>query len=80
MFAFVVVLVVCFVLWVLWPAARGHRREDLRERYLRLLQMPRSVAFETYSRTMNDMKQRNPGRSEAWLLRKMLSDLERDRR
>ncbi len=80
MFALGLVGVVCFVVWALWPHGRIRRPEDLRERYLRLLHMPRPAAVETYSRTLNDMRQRNPGRSEVWLLRKMLNDLERDRR
>jgi hypothetical protein len=67
----------------LWPASRarpGARLASLEARYLRLLQMPKPVARETLRRTLLDMEQRFPGRSTTWHLRKMIADLERDRR
>jgi len=83
MYLLLAVALIGGLLWVAYPTgARGRRvrRGDLRARYLRLLNMPPRLGEETLRRTLADLQARLPGHSTAWYLRKMIADLERDRR
>jgi hypothetical protein len=63
------------------PARRRKVRMDqLRRQYLRLLQMPPAVAQATLDRVLGEMKRQYPQRTPQWHLKRMISDLERDRR
>jgi hypothetical protein len=70
------VAVVGLVLWGL----RGNEASRLRQRYLRSLHMPRAQAEEALARRLARLQERHPGKSEAWYLRHVLTELRRDRR
>ena len=53
--------------------------KDLRERYIRRLGMPESMAEQVIEAQRSKLRRKFPGRSERWYLEKMLYDLERDR-
>ncbi|MET0402686.1 MAG: hypothetical protein ABW123_09795 [Cystobacter sp.] len=59
---------------------RGNETERLREEYFRTVRMPRSEALKSLTRHMDGLHQRHPGHSELWYLRRVVSDLRRDRR
>lgn len=52
---------------------------ELQREYVRMLQMPEAAAEQQLDRMLMDMEDRHPGRTTAWLLRRMISDLKRDR-
>jgi len=69
----VVVIVLGFML-------RGTEAQRLRRAWFRNTPLPRPQAEESLARHLMALKERFPGRSEAWYLKKILSDLKRDRR
>jgi hypothetical protein len=74
-FAGVVVLVVAVGL-----VLRGTEAQRLRRAWFRNTPLPRLQAEESLARHLMALKERFPGRTEAWYLKKILSDLKRDRR
>ncbi|MBN1205446.1 MAG: hypothetical protein JXB05_11035 [Myxococcaceae bacterium] len=71
--AVVLVVVVGLVL-------RGTEAQRLRRAWFRNTPLPRPQAEESLARHLLALKERFPGRTEAWYLKKILSDLQRDRR
>ncbi|MFL5348730.1 MAG: hypothetical protein ACJ8AT_28375 [Hyalangium sp.] len=65
---------------VLGLAFRGTEPQRLRRAWFRSTPLPRLQAEELLARHLMALKGRFPGRSEAWYLKKILSDLKRDRR
>jgi hypothetical protein len=59
------------------PARRTAR---LRARYLQALHQPPAQGAATLARALERVRQRFPGRDEAWYLRWLLEELRRDRR
>ncbi len=59
------------------PARRVRRLE---EAYFRRAQLPRKLAAEALERHLEGLEDRHPGRSYDWYLRRILTDLQRDRR
>jgi hypothetical protein len=74
-FVGVVLLVV-----ILGLAFRGPEAQRLRRAWYRSTPLPRAQAEELLARHLVALKERFPNRSEAWYLKKVLSDLRRDRR
>jgi hypothetical protein len=72
----VTVGLIVLVLWLL----RGSPTGRLREQYLRRVGLPRALAEESLARQLARVRERYPGRSEAWYLRYLLTELRRDRR
>jgi len=69
------------VAWYHRPAARARRRlQRLEDRYFRKVHMPRPMAQESLERHKARMRERHPGRGEAWYVAQVLADLDRDRR
>jgi hypothetical protein len=68
------------LLGVVWLAIQGTEAQRLRRAWFRNTPLPRAQAEESLARHLKALKERFPNRSEAWYLRKVLSDLERDRR
>jgi hypothetical protein len=64
---------------LLW-SLRGDEPSRLRQEYFHSVPLPRAQAEEALARHLAGLQQRYPGRSEIWYLRRILSDLERDRR
>jgi Flp pilus assembly protein TadB len=81
-------LILTFVLWSQSPKARRARRARqrqtnltrLRREYARLLHLPPTASTETVNRVLREMARDYPDRSAEWHLRKLISDLQRDRR
>jgi hypothetical protein len=63
-----------------WIALQFTEPQRLRRAWFRNTPLPRSQAQEALARHLMALKERFPNRSEAWYLRKILSDLQRDRR
>lgn len=59
---------------------RGTEAQRLRRAWFRNTPLPRPQAEESLARHLMALKERFPGRTEAWYLKKILSDLQRDRR
>lgn len=59
---------------------RGTEAQRLRRAWFRNTPLPRTQAEESLARHLMAQKERFPGRTEAWYLKKILSDLQRDRR
>jgi hypothetical protein len=59
---------------------RGTEAQRLRRAWFRNTPLPRTQAEESLARHLMALKERFPGREEAWYLKKILSDLQRDRR
>lgn len=59
---------------------RGTEAQRLRRAWFRNTPLPRTQAEESLARHVMALKERFPNREEAWYLRKVLSDLRRDRR
>ncbi len=59
---------------------RGTEAQRLRRAWFRNTPLPRTQAEESLARHLMALKERFPGREEAWYLKKVLSDLQRDRR
>ena len=86
--ALVCLLIVGFVVWSQTPKARRQRRTHKRQRtmarlrreYARLLHLPPRASQETVNRVMREMARDYPERSPEWHLRKLIADLQRDRR
>ena len=74
----ILVVAVCVGLY-LW-SQRVDTPERLRQRYFHSVHQPRAQAEETLARHLVSLYRRYPGRSEVWYLRRVLSDLARDRR
>jgi hypothetical protein len=80
-FGLVIVGVVVVVVAV--PALfllRGTEAKRLRRAWFRNTPLPRPQAEESLARHLMALKERFPNRTEVWYLKKILSDLERDRR
>jgi hypothetical protein len=67
-------------LGLLWWNRGGNETERLREQYLRDVRLPRGEAEKSLARHLAGLQQRHPGRSELWCLRRVVTDLRRDRR
>lgn len=65
---------------VLGLALRGTEVQRLRRAWFRNTPLPRPQAEESLARHLMALKERFPNHSEAWYLKKVLSDLKRDRR
>jgi cytochrome c-type biogenesis protein CcmH/NrfG len=76
---FVVPVVVVLVGLGLW-ALRGNEAQRLRQRYFHSVHQPRAQAEQSLARHLARLRERFPGRSEAWYLRHILAELRRDRR
>jgi len=61
-------------------ALRGTEVQRLRRAWFRNTPLPRTQAEESLARHLMALKERFPNREEAWYLKKILSDLRRDRR
>ncbi|SET77307.1 hypothetical protein [Stigmatella erecta] len=59
---------------------RGTEAQRLRRAWFRNTPLPRVQAEESLARHLMALKERFPHRTEAWYLKKVLSDLQRDRR
>jgi hypothetical protein len=59
---------------------RGTPAQRLRRAWFRSTPLPRVQAEELLARHLTALQERFPGRSEVWYLKKILSDLKRDRR
>jgi hypothetical protein len=64
---------------ILWVVG-GNEVSRLRNQYLRSVQLPRAQAEQSLARHLARLQERHPGKTEAWYLRRVLADLERDRR
>ncbi len=82
MYLIIAVALIAGLFWVTYPKGRVRRRSgrSLRERYLRLLNMRPPHGEEALNRTLQNLQERLPNHSTDWYLRKMIADLERDRR
>ncbi len=76
----IVVGVVVLVIVLAGLLLRGTEAQRLRRAWFRNTPLPRPQAQEALARHLMALKERFPGRSEAWYLKKILSDLKRDRR
>ena len=65
---------------VIWAALRNTEAQRLRRAWFRNMPLPRAQAEESLARHLMALKERFPNRTEAWYLKKILSDLQRDRR
>lgn len=65
---------------VLGLLLRGTEAQRLRRAWFRNTPLPRAQAEESLARHLMANKERFPGRTESWYLKKILSDLKRDRR
>jgi hypothetical protein len=59
---------------------RGTEAQRLRKVWFRSTPLPKPQAEESLTRHLMALKERFPNRTEVWYLKKILSDLERDRR
>lgn len=59
---------------------RGTEAQRLRRAWFRNTPLPRPQAEEALVRHLMALKERFPNRTEVWYLKKILSDLKRDRR
>jgi hypothetical protein len=59
---------------------RGTEAQRLRRAWFRNTPLPRAQAEESLARHLMALKERFPGRDEAWYLKKILAELRRDRR
>jgi hypothetical protein len=64
---------------IVWVVG-GNEVSRLRNQYLRSVQLPRAQAEQSLARHLARLQERHPGKTEAWYLRRVLADLERDRR
>ncbi len=71
----IVVVVAVLGLWL-----RGTEAQRLRRAWFRNTPLPRPQAEESLARHLMALKERFPNRTETWYLKKILSDLRRDRR
>jgi hypothetical protein len=78
----IVILVVgaLLALGVLYWLLSGNEASRLRDAYFRSVQLPRPQAEESLARHVARLQEKHPGKSEAWYLRRVLADLQRDRR
>ncbi|HZI05531.1 MAG TPA: hypothetical protein VEZ71_15975 [Archangium sp.] len=78
----IVILVVgaLLSLGVLYWLLTGNEASRLRDAYFRSVQLPRAQAEESLARHVARLQEKHPGKSEAWYLRRVLADLQRDRR
>ncbi len=76
---FVVLGAVVLLGLILWVVG-GNEVSRLRNRYLRSVQLPRAQAEQSLARHLARLQERYPGKTEVWYLRRVLADLERDRR
>jgi hypothetical protein len=58
----------------------GSEAQRLRRAWFRNTPLPRAQAEESLARHLMALKERFPGRTEAWYLKKILAELQRDRR
>ena len=78
----IVILVVgaVLVLGVLYWLLSGNEASRLRDQYFRTVQLPRAHAEESLARHLTRLRDKHPGKPEAWYLRHVLAELYRDRR
>ena len=75
-----VVVVVVVVVGMLGLLRWGSEAQRLRRAWFRNTPLPRAQAEESLARHVMALKERFPGRTEAWYLKKILAELQRDRR
>ncbi|WP_257458361.1 hypothetical protein [Archangium lipolyticum] len=76
---FVVLGAVVLLGLIIWVVG-GNEVSRLRNQYFRSVQLPRAQAEQSLARHLARLQERHPGKTEAWYLRRVLADLERDRR
>jgi uncharacterized iron-regulated membrane protein len=75
-----VVVVAVLVGLIVWALRFFNPVNRLRNQYLRGVRQPRPEAEQSLARHLARLQERYPGKSEVWYLRRVLADLERDRR
>jgi hypothetical protein len=65
---------------IVWALRLLNPVNRLRNQYLRRVRQTPAEAEQSLARHLARLQERYPGRSEAWYLRRILADLERDRR
>ena len=70
------VVLLGLIIWVVG----GNEVSRLRNQYFRSVQLPRAQAEQSLARHLARLQERHPGKTEVWYLRRVLADLERDRR
>ncbi|HEX8433501.1 hypothetical protein [Archangium sp.] len=75
-----VVVVAVLVGLIFWALRFFNPVDRLRNQYLRNVRQPRPEAEQSLARHLARLQERYPGKSEVWYLRRVLADLERDRR
>ncbi|QRK09560.1 hypothetical protein JQX13_05330 [Archangium violaceum] len=75
-----VVLGVVVLLGLIFWVVGGNEVSRLREQYFRSVPPPRAQAEESLARHLARLQERYPGKTEVWYLRRVLADLQRDRR
>ncbi|QRN98895.1 hypothetical protein JRI60_07645 [Archangium violaceum] len=76
---FVVLGAVVLLGLIIWVVG-GNEVSRLRNQYFRSVPLPRAQAEQSLARHLARLQERYPGKTEAWYLRRVLADLERDRR
>ncbi|WNG40205.1 hypothetical protein F0U61_45870 [Archangium violaceum] len=75
-----VVLGVVVLLGLIFWVVGGNKVSRLREQYFRSVPPPRAQAEASLARHLARLQERYPGKTEVWYLRRVLADLQRDRR
>ncbi|WP_224361338.1 hypothetical protein [Hyalangium versicolor] len=75
-----IIVALIVVVVILGFLLRGTEAQRLRRAWFRNTPLPRTQAEESLARHVMALKERFPGRTEAWYLRKILAELQRDRR
>lgn len=75
-----VIVAVVVVVVILGLLLRGTEAQRLRRAWFRNTPLPRAQAEESLARHVMALKERFPHRTEAWYLKKILAELQRDRR
>lgn len=78
----IIVLVIgaLLALGVVYWLLAGNEVGRLKDQYLRSVHLPRAEAEQSLARHLARIQERHPGKSEAWYLRQVLAELQRDRR
>ncbi len=75
-----VLVVVGLVGLIFWALRFFNPVKRLRNQYFRSVRQTRPEAEQSLARHLARLQERYPGKSEVWYLRRVLADLERDRR
>jgi hypothetical protein len=77
----VAVLVVAGIVGlIVWALRATNPVTRLRNQYFRSVHLPRAEAEQSLARHLARLQERHPGKSEAWYLHRILTELRRDRR